>query len=94
MTDQVEHHLPTTNAIATALKEFREFQVKHDSRIMAILCLDRAALIYSQLKSIGLETDEKLDALFAEALERAKAAPSKPPAVEMRGDVPSSEVPS
>lgn len=72
-------NLPDAKAMSAALADFRAVQLKHDARLMLLLCLDRAAHFSRQLKALGMETDESLDSLFASGLRQAKEAPRVAP---------------
>lgn len=65
--------LPNAKVMAAALAEVRAVQLKYDARLMWLLFLNRATLVGQQLKALGIETDESLDAMFKSALDQAKA---------------------
>lgn len=67
--------LPDARAMSVALAAVRAVQARHDARLMLLVFLDRIGLIGSQLKVLGMETDESLKELFDAALEQAKKPP-------------------
>lgn len=70
--------LPNAKVMAAALAEVRAVQAKYDARLMWLLFLNRASLVGQQLKALGMETDESLDAMFKSALDQAKVPPKSP----------------
>lgn len=64
--------LPDARDMAKALADVRAIQPNHDARLMLLVFLDRAAHVGSQLKALGIETDDTLKSLFDSAFEQSK----------------------
>lgn len=64
--------LPNAVAMSAALADVRAVQAKYDARLMFLVFLDRAGHVGSQLKALGMETDESLKTLFDSAFEQSK----------------------
>lgn len=61
-----------------AMFDLNALAIKHDARVLAAACLSKGSYLYQQLRMLGHETPESVQAIFAEyakhALEDGKPA--------------------
>jgi hypothetical protein len=86
--------LPPVGEMSKALNAVREIQLNHDARIMFLVFLDRAAHFGSQLKALGLETDESLESMFSASFAQAKKERKAPTITTPGGTIAESGRPS